>query len=1011
VRTKQLVRFVFIWVVALGAYSPAAFSQWTSVGDGIDYQAFSAAGPNNLFVARMTRSNTNTTIDTTIAYDTMAGAMEIVRNQAARQDDAITWWGGSWGARNDVVVAINGGFYNMTTGVIEGGQILSGWHAHWFPDKGAFSGFAWKTDRTAFHGECVDYTAAKVYVKFVANGASQAIDGINRDPGTSDLVIFTPQYDNQTPSGTRTEVLVEMSRPNLTTAGSGYSSGVIREVRLSTGSTWIPFDHLVLSAAGSEGTTLRNNSTVGAEVRIFQELVESNEPDVQGNYACQTATGVNWANVFAAINSNYHFLENGVVRVPDAVTHPGYLGYVNLNPRTAICWNSSYVFFVVCDGRSTQSVGMSCETLGNWARTTLGATDGVNLDGGGSSTMVVNGVVKNVVSDGSERAVCNGVMMVNVKPKVVSTVFSAGQTVTVSSAANIRLGPGVNYGIYSSASAGTQGTVASHQLNGVYAKGYYWWKCNFSGTVGWIAESLLVVPSSAPSITQQPANQSVTAGGTASFSIVASGSNPLSYQWQKNAVKLNDGGHYAGCTTTALTVSGVDSNDVASYRCVVTNAYGSATSSPAALTLAAGCSTPVLLNSSFEGPTNAPGISTNWVGYQRAPNPSTVWSIQTASPPAGGGSQYQQIANTSGTGGGGVRQDISGCVIGATYQVSGWMRGNSANATCTVKVSPSASTSWSTATDLNPPQTCSTNDWVSFSGTVVATGTSMTLWLDGQTGGTGLNKAECFDAVTVACVAPPPPPTITQHPSSATNCAGTTTAFSVTATGSGNTYQWQKSGVDQANGGHYSGCTTPTLTIANLDSADAANYRCRVSNASGSTNSNAAGLALKAATMITQQPASAAVAMGETTNLSVAATGSDTLTYQWQKNQTNINNGGHYSDCTTATLTISSATTNDAANYRCLVTGGCGSVLSSEATVTSVTPPAPPHFDSVAVVGPNQVKLVVSGEAGTTVTIRCSSDLASWVVLTNVVNMSGTVQFTDTTASNVVQRFYRATSP
>ena len=38
-----------------------------------------------------------------------------------------------------------------------------------------------------------------------------------------------------------------------------------------------------------------------------------------------------------------------------------------------------------------------------------------------------------------------------------------------------------------------------------------------------------------------------------------------------------------------------------------------------------------------------------------------------------------------------------------------------------------------------------------FSGTVVATGTSMTIWLDGQTTGTSLNKAQCFDGVTVSC--------------------------------------------------------------------------------------------------------------------------------------------------------------------------------------------------------------------------------------------------------------------
>ncbi len=313
--------------------------------------------------------------------------------------------------------------------------------------------------------------------------------------------------------------------------------------------------------------------------------------------------------------------------------------------------------------------------------------------------------------------------------------------------------------------------------------------------------------------------------------------------------------------------------------------------------------------------------------------------------------------------------------------------------------------------DLNPPQTCSTNDWVSFSGTVVATGPSMTLWLDGQTTGTGNFKAECFDAVTVTCVAPPPPPTLTQQPSPATACGGGTATFSVAATGAGNTYQWQKSGVDQANGGHYAGCTTPTLTITNLDNSDAANYRCRVSNATGTTNSNEAGLILKAATTITQQPVSTTVAAGGTTNLSIAATGDGTLVYQWQKNQTNINNGGHYSGCATPTLSISSASTNDAANYRCLVTGGCGSVLSSDATVTYLAPPSPPRLDLVAVVAPNQVELVVSGEAGGSVTIRRSSDLANWVVLTNLVNTNGTVQFTDTTASNVVQRFYRASSP
>ncbi|MBI4578947.1 MAG: immunoglobulin domain-containing protein [Planctomycetes bacterium] len=941
-KPKVLLAILFV----ISGQPAAGLGAWVVVGDGIEYQAFTAPGPNNLFVTRVTRSTPNATIDTSIAYDRMAGAKETVRNQAARQDDAITWWGGSWGARNQVVAAINGGFYNVTTGVIDGGQIQSGWYAHWFADKGAFSGFAWKTDRTAFHGECVDHTAAKVYVRFVSSGANQTIDGINRNPGSSDLVIFTPQYDNRTPSGTRTEVLVEMSRPNLTTSGAGYSAGTIRSVAQNTGSTWIPFDHLVLSADGSAGTTLRNNATVGSQVRIFQELIETNEPTVQGTNACQTETGVNWSNVFASINSNYHFLKNNVVRVPDAVAHPSYQGYVNLNPRTAICWNPGYVFFVVCDGRSSQSVGMSCATLGEWAKSTLGATDGVNLDGGGSSTMVVNGSVVNNPSDGSERSVCNGVMMVNVQPKLQSAQFTAGQTVHTLGPANCRLGPGTNYGIITTLSSGAQGAILTHAIMGVYAKGYYWWKCDFGGTIGWVAQSLLTATPGAtpPSITQHPSNQTVSPGGTAAFTVTATGDGTLSYLWQKNGSNLADGGHYSGATTATLTISSADGNDVASYRCVVWNAYGSATSNPATLTVTT-CSAPTLVNGDFEGG-NTGGVGNDWTGYQRAPDPTTVWSIQTASPPTEGGLQYQQIANTSSTGGGGVRQDVTGCGVGATYTIAGWMRTNSASATCTVKCSPSASTNWATAVDLSPPQTTTSNAWVPFSGTVTAAGTSMTIWLDGQTGGTGLNKASCFDSITVTGCTPVAAPTITQQPATQNVCSGGPAVFSVGATGEAPlSFQWQKNQANLSNGGHYSGATTATLTVSNADGGDVASYRCVVSNGAGSTNSNAANLTLKAATAITQHPQPQSVSAGGTATFTVAATGDGTLSYQWQKNSANLVNGGHYSGVTTPTLTISSADSNDAANYRCVVTAGCGSATSNQATLTVGPASLPGDFD------------------------------------------------------------------
>ena len=83
-----------------------------------------------------------------------------------------------------------------------------------------------------------------------------------------------------------------------------------------------------------------------------------------------------------------------------------------------------------------------------------------------------------------------------------------------------------------------------------------------------------------PAITQQPANQSVLVGQMATFSVTATGTAPLSYQWQKGTTNIS--GATSASYTTPATASG-DNNT--QYRVIVSNSVGNVTSNAATLTV------------------------------------------------------------------------------------------------------------------------------------------------------------------------------------------------------------------------------------------------------------------------------------------------------------------------------------------------------------------------------------------------------------------------------------------
>jgi len=96
-----------------------------------------------------------------------------------------------------------------------------------------------------------------------------------------------------------------------------------------------------------------------------------------------------------------------------------------------------------------------------------------------------------------------------------------------------------------------------------------------------VAVLTLLLP---PALSQPPASQSVVIGSNATFTVTATGTSPLAYQWQFNGGNVA-GANYLGTNSPSLTVLGTTAWSAGNYNVIITNAYGSVTSSVATLTI------------------------------------------------------------------------------------------------------------------------------------------------------------------------------------------------------------------------------------------------------------------------------------------------------------------------------------------------------------------------------------------------------------------------------------------
>jgi Immunoglobulin domain len=134
----------------------------------------------------------------------------------------------------------------------------------------------------------------------------------------------------------------------------------------------------------------------------------------------------------------------------------------------------------------------------------------------------------------------------------------------------------------------------------------------------------------APTITTQPVNQNVASGLTATFAVVASGTAPLTYQWQKNMVNIT------GATSSTYTTPATSTADNgAKFRVVVSNSAGNTTSNSATLTVSSTAN-------------SAPKITTQPVNQSVTVGQAATFTVVASGTPAPSYQWQKNGANISG---------------------------------------------------------------------------------------------------------------------------------------------------------------------------------------------------------------------------------------------------------------------------------------------------------------------------------------------------------------------------
>ncbi len=459
----------------------------------------------------------------------------------------------------------------------------------------------------------------------------------------------------------------------------------------------------------------------------------------------------------------------------------------------------------------------------------------------------------------------------------------------------------------------------------------------YGGSTGTTVLTITVNPAAvAPSITAQPGNQTVTAGQTATFSVSATGTAPLSYQWKKN------GANITGATSSSYTTPATTTADSGStFSVVVTNSAGNATSNNGTLTVNAAAVAPSITSQPANQSVTAGQTAMFSVGASGTAPLSYQWRKNGLYITGATSSSYTTPATTTADSGTTFSVVVTNSAGSATSNnatltvnpaaVAPSITSQPANQTVTagqtatfmVSATGTAPLSYQWRKNGGNITGATSSSYTTPAATTADSGSTFSVVVTNSAGSATSNNASL--TVNAAAVAP----SITTQPANQTVTAGQTAMFSVSATGTAPMgYQWRK------NGANITGATSSSYsTPATATTDSGSSFSVVISNSAGSVSSNNATLtvnqAAPVAPSITTQPISQTVTAGQTATFSVLATGTASLSYQWRKSGTNISGANAASYTTPATTTADSGST-----FSVVVTNSAGSATSNSASLT-----------------------------------------------------------------------------